>query len=228
MQKRIYELDFLRGIGLSFVVLYHTLVDLVEFYNMDIPLYYFLSKYCVYSFTSIIILVSGASAFLGKSTAKRGFILILIGYLITALTYFFVSKTTFVTFGILQLLGFSMVISAVIKHYKLSALHICIGSGLIIALGLWFNTFSIKLPFLYPLGLTTAAYTSLDHYPLLPWTGVFLLGFCFSMQYYKERVSPFTSNYYSNNIITKIGRQALWVYLLHQPIILGLLWLIFR
>ena len=69
-----------------------------------------------------------------------------------------------------------------------------------------------------------------DYLPLFPWIGFFFIGVFIGRVYYKERKSIFPEiPPWLDKIFTPfswIGRNSLWVYLFHQPVILGILYLL--
>ena len=73
------------------------------------------------------------------------------------------------------------------------------------------------------LGFPAPSFVSSDYFPLLPWLFLFWTGF------YLYRLRPETPAVPDIRLpgIGAIGRRSLMVYLLHQPVIYGLLALIF-
>jgi len=69
----------------------------------------------------------------------------------------------------------------------------------------------------------TSGFSSTDYFPLIPWTGIFLLGSVFGRLFYKERKSllPKLDAKYTKPV-EYVGRHALFVYILHQVIIFGM------
>ena len=77
------------------------------------------------------------------------------------------------------------------------------------------------------LGLITRLPITEDYVPLFPWLGVMLLGFA-GMQLLLNRspnLSPKTPGTRAHRALARLGRYSLSYYLLHQPVMLGLLWL---
>ena len=106
-----------------------------------------------------------------------------------------------------------------------------LGSILII-LGLYVQDISVDRSWLLWLGLAPASFYSLDYVPLLPWFGVVLYGVGFGgLLYpgYKRRVSWLDQITVSGcscvKLLCYLGRNSLTIYLVHQPLIILLMFL---
>ena len=78
----------------------------------------------------------------------------------------------------------------------------------------------VGVPFLFPLGLRTAAFASADYYPLLPWGALF-----FAAAAAAERLGdmPPERKYESApRALVWMSRRSLFIYLVHQPVLLAL------
>jgi uncharacterized membrane protein len=78
---------------------------------------------------------------------------------------------------------------------------------------------------LAPLGLLGKGFSSADYFPIIPWLGPFLIGVGLSKTVYREprSIMPFMV---PNNPISAAGRHSLLIYIAHQPIILGILYVV--
>ena len=78
--------------------------------------------------------------------------------------------------------------------------------------------------FLFPLGLHPLIFASADYYPLLPWIFLFLAGYWLGEAFLQRRVPEFC---YREHLpaLGWIGRHALIIYLVHQPVVYGVLWI---
>ena len=79
-------------------------------------------------------------------------------------------------------------------------------------------------PYLFWLGLPDISYTALDYYPLIPWFGVMLLGISLGMWLFPDgRSRASLPGLPGQEILEKIGRNSLAIYLAHQPVLIALL-----
>ena len=225
-RERVWELDFFRGICIVGVVIVHIVFDLQYFMDMELNtplLFNIIQKYGSLFF----ILISGICVTLGHRSIKRGLIVFACGMLITIVTYFITgSDTDMVWFGILHLLGICMLLYPLLKNIPNSVLILT--TLIIIVLGYWFQTFSIPVKWLFPLGLVSPTFGSGDYFPLFPNLGYFMIGILLGRTVYKDKRSIFPKVKTSNPIIRAfsfLGRHSLWIYLGHQPLVYGIIML---
>lgn len=127
-------------------------------------------------------------------------------------------------FGVLHALGCCMLLWPVLR--KLSNLPLLLLSILLLLLGWHLRTVSFAFPWLLPLGLMPHGFSSSDYFPLLPNLGYFLLGAVAGRAFYPKkqsllpRVNP---DLPPIRFLCQCGMHSLWIYLLHQPILVGLI-----
>ena len=229
--KRIWELDALRGFCILCVIVIHFLFDLGAFTSirLNLPWWYLLIK----QYGGVIfVILSGLCATLGSKSFSRGLVVFGAGMLITLVTYAMVwtgmsDESIVVKFGVLHLLGVSMMLYGLYKKQKTGA--ILAQAITMIVLGYFFQTLVVSSVLLFPFGLCTSNFTSSDYFPILPNFGWFLLGVCIGRTLYKEKQSRLPENLGELGITRFFrfcGRQSLWIYLLHQPILFGIIQLI--
>jgi uncharacterized membrane protein len=141
--------------------------------------------------------------------------------LITIATYLF-SPTYFVRFGILHFLGLSIILYIFIQKLNHKLLVTLLIASIYIG-----NILSHKVvetSYLFPFGLANSHFSSMDYYPLFPWFGIFLFGVILGKQLYKSKRGG------KPPLICKplnyLGKHSLLIYLVHQPILFGLLYFI--
>ena len=227
MKKRIWELDAFRGICIIGVVIVHFIYDLVNLYRIidwQYPDWFWFIKQWG---GVLFLLLSGTCITLGKHPVRRGLIVLAAGLLISAVTwgmYAFLNfqKGLIIYFGVLHCLGVCMLLWPLFKKLPWWVL-LPIGLGLVI-LGLHFRDLTVESPYLFPLGLTDKYFASSDYFPLLPHFGFFLLGAVLGKTLYRKQESllPKLDGKPVIGFFQWCGRQSLWIYLLHQPILNGI------
>ena len=171
-KERIWELDALRGFFILCVVIIHLIYDLEHFKGLKLPLpnlYYFIQ----YNGGILFILISGICITLGRRSAKRGLLILSFGLAISVVTYSLFPDDA-IYFGILHLLGLCMLLYPLYKKLPLWSLILI--STVIISIGFYFESISVKNPYLFIFGLTTETFTSSDFFPLAPNLGFFMIG----------------------------------------------------
>ena len=129
--------------------------------------------------------------------------------------------------GVLHLLGVCMMLYPVYRRLPTPALA-AIGIVLVVAGYLIAGTV-VRAKFLFPLGLLYEGFTSSDYFPLLPHLGWYMLGTVLGRTVYADKKTRLPGTFRNSGIARFFcwcGRQSLFIYLLHQPIVYGLLELI--
>ena len=81
---------------------------------------------------------------------------------------------------------------------------------------------ALSQPWLSWLGMVSQKPRTEDYVPLLPWMGVFMLGLAAS----KTRALAWALHQpLQHRALSWLGTRSLTVYMVHQPIFIGLLWL---
>lgn len=227
-KSRIWELDALRGVCILCVIVVHFLFDLSFFGGLDLTLpawYVFIQEYG----GAIFVVLSGVCVTLGSKSVRRGLIVFSCGMLITAVTYGMYrlgmsGADVVVKFGVLHLLGVCMLVYPAFKKLPPATLTVL---GLVIAItGYAIRGIIVPQHWLFPLGLTYEGFTSSDYFPLFPQLGYFLIGAAIGKTAYREKRTLLPGSFQKTPIARFFcwcGRQSLFIYLLHQPIVYGLL-----
>lgn len=242
--SRLAGLDTIRGITLLSMMLYHTCWDLVFLFGKKIPGYSGLGGYVwQQSICWTFILLAGFCWSLGSHHLKRGLIVFGSGILITFVTLLVMPESR-VIFGVLTLIGSCMLLMIPMEKLLLKVrTEIGLtGSFLLFLLfrnvntgylgsGNW-NIF--KLPdgfyenlFTTYLGFPQKGFFSADYFSLLPWFFLFLTGFYLYQLVQKNHMM---GKLFSWRVpgFDVIGRHSLLIYLLHQPAVFGISWLLFQ
>ena len=233
MKKRIWELDVLRGICILGVVVVHLIYDLVDLYRIVDWEYPVLFSFVKNWGGLIFILLSGICVTLGSKSVRRGLVVFACGMICTAVTcgmYYFnmAGKSIIIYFGVLHCLGACMLLWPLFK--KCPWWLLAIVGCLLTAAGFYIKeAVRVDFQWLIPLGLHPYDFATSDYFPLLPHFGIFLLGAVLGKTVYAKKESLLPRVNTANPIIRFFllcGKHSLWIYLLHQPILNGLCYLI--
>ena len=240
-KQRVFAFDELRGVMILSMLVYNICYDLAELVRLR-GMSWFYSEAAGWwqlSICGAFILISGACCAYSRNNLKRGFKLLGLGMLFTLVTVLVLPQQR-ILFGLLHFLGTAVLLSIPLKPLLerippwaglaggllLFWLTYSLPSGRI---GLS-RTLSLELPpvlystsFLFPLGFPDSNFFSSDYFPLLPYLFLFLAGM------FLARL-PLPQAFYQQHSrsLSLLGKNSLWVYLLHQPVIYAVLWLIFR
>ena len=221
--SRIWELDFFRGIALILMIYFHIIYDLKEFYNLPIPYENGVNFYIGKFFAILFIFISGISSSLSTNNIKRGLKILGCGLILTIAVGLF-NEAIHIKFGILHFLGICMLLFPLIVRVNKYVL-LALGTFIIYPGRLISNIYT-SLPFLFPIGIITDTFTSVDYYPLIPWLGIFLYGTALGKILYDERKQSLFPFSLADHLISKAGRHTLLLYMVHQPAILLILTLL--
>ncbi|MBI4020192.1 MAG: DUF1624 domain-containing protein [Candidatus Aenigmarchaeota archaeon] len=233
---RLWEVDAARGIAIVMMLISNLVLDLAVFlaWNIDISSGFWL--YFARATAALFILVAGISLTLSHSRLERktyrkylfrGLRIFSWGLAITAVTMVLFPGNT-IWFGILHLIGFSIIISYPLLRTR-PLLAFLLGLAIILV---GFNAESIPIssPWLLWLGLAPGSFTSFDYVPVFPWFGCMLIGISLGNVLYTKGERLFKIGNFSSNLAIKtlaaLGRNSLLIYLVHQPILVGALFLL--
>ncbi|MDO8428222.1 MAG: heparan-alpha-glucosaminide N-acetyltransferase [Candidatus Diapherotrites archaeon] len=233
-QQRFFELDLLRGIAIILMIVFHFFFDLNYFGILQNEMYQGFWLIFQRTTASLFLLLVGISLSISYSKSskfqkffKRAITLFGIGLLITLVTWIYPGKG-FIVFGIIHLIAVSILLSYFFqKFYKLNLIF-----GLaILALGTWIglNSITLSIPWLLWAGLPPVNFYTLDYFPIFPWFGIILIGMFIGKTIYPNGKRKFELRE-PNTRLAKgmqwLGKQSLMIYLIHQPTIIGILYLV--
>lgn len=227
MTKRIWELDALRGICILGMVIVHFIYDLGSLgFEHTSRLFHFVQ----YWGGTVFVLISGICVTLGSRHIQRGLTVLGCGMICTAVTagmYWlgFAGKGIIIYFGVLHCLGTCMLCWSVLRRCPNWLLALLGGS--FCAAGLYLEqTILVDFPWLMPLGFLYPGFSSSDYFPLLPNLGYFVLGSLLGRTLYRRKETLFprlNPHAFPLPFLCQCGRRSLLIYLLHQPLITGIL-----
>lgn len=252
-KKRYHILDSIRGVTLISMIGFHAVWDLVYLFDVDwawyeTPIAYIWQQ----SICWVFIALSGFCWSLGRRKLRRGLTVLAAGFLVSLVTEVFMPDQI-IRFGVLTLLGCSMLLMIPLDRLFIKKEKVSASAGLIVSLlafcitrnvndgSLGFESLELaKLPrALYQmgdagnfLGFTEPRFYSADYFSLIPWFFLFLAGY-FGYHWAMQKgvlekaaaLKPLPKLF---GWVDFMGKHSLIIYMLHQPVIYGVLYLIFE
>ena len=233
--NRFWEVDAARGVAIIMMIVYHTTYDLDTLGGYDVQsttgywaLFADLTAGLFLLLVGVSLAISRARTSLmgwrlfGKYLA-RGLRILAYGVVLTLV--FLALGMGVVAFGILHLIGISIILTYPFLRLRLTNLVlgtlIFVVGQYILAQGLDSQSF-----WLLPFGIVPEGVIMPDYRPLLPWFGVVLIGLFFGNVVYGDGRRPAALGDKAPMLARPLpppGRNSLFIYLIHQPIIIALL-----
>ena len=225
---RIGAIDGLRGVALCLMVVYHFSFDLnwFGFIRADFDHDPFWLGFRGVIVSAFMLLV-GLSLLLARRAGVtprhfwRRIALIAFCAILVSVASYVTFPQTFITFGILHCIALASVLAWPLARFPLAALA---GGVVIVAIG---NAVKLPLfdtPWLQWLGLMTHKPLTEDYVPLLPWLGVVMIGIALGHWLSLQQFHPLRPlSRITPRWLVWMGRHSLVIYMLHQPVLIGLL-----
>lgn len=227
---RLPAIDALRGVAILAMIAYHFAFDLRHFgitrSDFENDPFWLTARAAI---VSAFLLLAGISLVLareaGVSTAafaKRVAAIALCALAVSAASWW-VYPQAFIYFGILHCIAVALVLARPLVRWPFAAgiLGVCV-----IAAGLALTHPAFDMRALSWIGFTTRKPLTQDYVPLFPWLGVMLLGIPLGHALVRHRAAAAWRR--GPGWLRLLGRHSLFVYMVHQPAMLGALWLFTR
>ena len=230
---RIAAIVVARGVALIAMAIYHLAWDL-EFFGYAERGLTAAGGWKIFarSIASSFLFLVGVSLFLAHRNGVRwpGFwrrwAMVVAAALAISIGTWFASRETFIFFGILHQIALASLLG--LLFLRLPALAILAIAAFVIATPFVFRADLFNHPALWWVGLSSVNPRSNDYVPLFPWFGAVLIGIAAaklgSAAGIFEQMRQWRLGRWSQPL-TFIGRHSLAFYLIHQPVLIGLVWL---
>jgi len=230
---RLAVLDLARGLAVVAMAVYHFSWDLSWFAFVDWPV---AQGPGWRSFAALIagsfLFVAGISLDLAHHKGIRWrpfwrrFAVIVAAAAAVSLVTYFTFGNSFVRFGILHCIAAASLIALPFTRWPLIAT--ALAAIFVLTLPLWASSFVFNGQLWLWTGLGTPDFGSVDYVPLAPWSGLTLAGVAVSNLFRTARIWEKLSALRLTDPLGRftrfIGRHSLPIYLLHQPVLYGLVW----
>ena len=227
---RVGALDALRGLAILAMIVYHFSFDLshVGLTQWD----FYRDPFWLNARTLILssfLLIAGVSLVLADrnhpSPARfwRHVGAIAACALIVSAASYAVFPASWIWFGVLHAITISLLLARPLVRHPVLALVIGVA---VIAAGNLYADARFDNRALGWMGFMTAKPRTEDYVPLFPWTGVLLLGIATGHALAQKGFRPIARAERLPRWIAWLGRHSLAAYMLHQPLLLGFLYLV--
>jgi uncharacterized membrane protein len=232
---RFWEVDAARGVAIIMMVVYHSTYDLDTLGGYDIQSTTGSWAHFADVTAGLFLFLVGVSLTISRARTSltgwrlfgkylaRGLRILAYGVVLTIV--FLALGMGVVVFGILHLIGISIILAYPFLGLRFTNLVlgvlIFVAGQYILVQGLDSQSF-----WLLPFGVVPEGVIMPDYRPLLPWFGVVLIGLFFGNVVYGDGRRPAVLEDKAPVLARPLlppGRNSLFIYVIHQPIIIALL-----
>ncbi len=224
---RYWEVDAARGVAILMMVVYHFTYDLYAFGGYDVDAVSGFWARFADATASLFLFLVGVSLAISSARSGGGFRkyllrgLRILGYGMILTVVFLAFGMGIVAFGILHLIGVSIVLAY--PFLGLRYTNLALGTA-VFAVGLYLQAGDPSgSPWLLPFGVVPEGWIMPDYRPLLPWFGMVLIGLFFGNVVYAEGRRPAglpNGPPLAAWPLLPLGRNSLAIYLVHQPLLI--------
>lgn len=229
---RVPAIDNLRGLAIIAMVAYHFCFDLRHFGFTTSDFYR--DPFWLHARTAILssfLFLAGISLVLAQSTAQGRarfwWQVARVGgaAMLVSVASYIVFPQRYIWFGVLHAIAVSLIVLRPLADRPWLAL--VLGIAVIVAGNVWTSPLFDSRTLGW-VGFMTAKPPTEDYVPLLPWTGVMLLGIAAAHALRRHDFRTLAVLTRMPAALGVLGRHSLAVYLVHQPLLFGLVYLAAR
>ncbi|NRG17694.1 DUF1624 domain-containing protein [Rhizobiales bacterium] len=232
-KSRIDAVDIARGLALLAMAIYHLSWDLFWFrlVDWDVARGAGWRTFAVAIAASFIFLVgvslvlAHARSFRWKAIFIRFGKIALAAGAVTIGTWYALGDQ-FVRFGILHCIALSSLLA--LPFLRFPIFGAVAATAFVFSMPFWARAEVFNDPALLWTGLATAPPPAVDYVPMVPWFGFVLTGIALARIGKSFGLFDFLARWQARNVVWRgfafAGRHSLAVYLLHQPLLYGLVW----
>jgi len=235
---RVPAVDLARSAALVGMVIFHGTLDLelfgvLAYGTVASPGWLAFSVLVAGSFvflSGVSLVLAHADGIRWRAFLRRLAVLVAAAAAVSGATYL-AEPETFVRFGILHAIALATTIGLIFLHLP-SGITICVAAA-VIALPQMVEFEAFDAPWLLWVGLSTTLPAMIDYEPMFPWLGPCLLGIAAARIVDRRALwdalhRAVTAETQLARALAWPGRHSLVVYLVHQPILVGLIWMVLQ
>ena len=228
--KRVAAIDVLRGLAIVAMIAYHFSFDLryfgVTHADLEHAPFWLVARASIVTAFLTLVGVSLALAAANRSAfvhhVRRVARIAGCAILVSAASYAMFAQT-FIYFGVLHAIAVISILAWPLRERPVAAV---VGGVAIVMAGLAFADVNFDSPLLSWIGFMTHKPATEDYVPLFPWAGVVLIGIGIGHWLRRRAFAPIAPLARAPAWIAFLGRHSLAVYMVHQPILIGALWVL--
>ena len=226
---RIDSVDALRGVAILAMIAYHFCFDLrfyrVVAWDFEHGPFWLLARTLI---AGTFLLVAGVGLVLADRAGSppahfwKRFGIIAGCALAVSVGSYLVFPQTFIYFGVLHCIAIASVLAWPLVRHPTLAL---VTGALVIAAGLLYSNAAFNDRLMSSIGFMTYKPPTEDYVPLFPWAGAMLIGIGAGHALLRLQFRPLAPLAAVPRWIGRAGRHSLAIYMIHQPLLLGVLWI---
>ncbi|MDI3336141.1 heparan-alpha-glucosaminide N-acetyltransferase [Defluviimonas aestuarii] len=226
---RIAALDIARTVALIGMAIYHFTYDL-EMFGYLTPGTAVTGFWAIFArlVAGSFLFLAGISLWLAHAQGirwrpfVRRFAMIAGAALMVTLGTRIALPQTYVFFGILHSIAAASLVGLLFLRLP-AAITIAV-AACVFAISRLPHGPAFDVPLLWPLGLSTNAPPAIDYVPLFPWLAPFLAGLALAKLGTRTGLWSRLTHHSEPGLLAWPGRHSLAIYLIHQPVLIGLVW----
>ena len=230
--ERVASVDALRGLAILAMVAYHFAFDLRFFgligADFENDRFWLAARATIV--TSFLLLAGVSLALADRAGVAwtrflRRIALIASCALAASIASYVIYPQTYIYFGILHCIALSLLVARPLASRPAAAVALGV---LVVAAGLLIAHPAFDHRSTSWIGFTTYKPATQDYVPVFPWLGVVLLGVGLGHALLRAQFRPLAALGRAPRPLLWMGRHSLAIYMVHQPILMGALWLALR
>jgi uncharacterized membrane protein len=231
--RRLLFVDIARTVALCGMIVFHAVKDM-ELFGVIAAGTTVTGGWAVFArciaagflfLSGLSLVLAHARGFRAHAWARRVAMIAGAACLVSLATYF-AFPSHYIFFGILHAIAVASLLS--VPFIRAPAWFPLVCAMLVLAVNEAFGRSVFDVSAMAWTGLGTQVRPSLDFIPVVPWLAPFLFGIAFAKMVRLQEFEPRWPQWLPSRALAWPGQHSLAVYLLHQPVLIALIWMATR